>query len=107
MVLAEAIARGIGNCRNSTSANNKYLHLCFPGRGTCRAAFSGTTTNATVLHRKAPPACAPGAELLFYTSRIPLMQYPASWLRVVQEENILQNLAYLLLCSCFDWLHAP
>lgn len=57
--------------------------------------------------QKVSPTCAPDAELLFYTSGIPLMQYPAPWLMVVQDENIPKNLAYLLLRSCFDWLYAP
>lgn len=51
--------------------------------------------------------CAPGAELLSCTRGIAAMQYPAPWLMAVQEENIPKNLAYLLLCSCFDWLYAP
>lgn len=43
--------------------------------------------------------CVPGAELPSHTRGIPAMQYPAPWLMAVQEENIPQNLAYLLLCS--------
>lgn len=58
-------------------------------------------------HKRHLLTCVPGAELLSHTRGIPAMQYPAPWLMAVQEENIPQNLAYLLLCSCFNWLYAP